>query len=395
MYAVNSDRKGITSQFSNHEMLMKQHNQMDTRSHGGSILIPANQYPVNKDSKSFVVRPRPHPKGSIDDQKIKLTQQSELQKKDLKNIPPNGSINDISKSITGNHEGKILPVYSPLGKTEDYQSNETVSNQPLGPNRKTMNTYMLSETVTNTAEPIYGAEIISRRYIPVKVSDMIGNEVVASTNESPPKDVEIVPQSFSSSENLHENKKILTSGENMLHDEGSMRSSDVNVIIRPRPKPKEANPKTTFLYYDAETVVVNGQVFLPQLVYDENGNEYDFQTIQATSKAEIIMEIPPQVNPVLSKITPAKRLNRQDLERYVAEPPVQDQYIIIATVAVMALMVGALSARRMRSRNFLSSCIENEALEEEVAYDVATTNGDYSTFANNAIFRGDMEKFDV
>ena len=75
----------------------------------------------------------------------------------------------------------------------------------------------------------------------------------------------------------------------------------------------------------------------------------------------------------------------------------QDQSIIVATVAVMALLVGALSARRLRSRSFLSSCIENESLEHEVAFDNATTftgaAGDtaYNTFG----WKGDLEKFDV
>ena len=138
---------------------------------------------------------------------------------------------------------------------------------------------------------------------------------------------------------------------------------------------------------------MDGQLYLPDIVYDENGTEIDLLALQAVLGAEVFMEPPPLENSPIN--TPAQKLSRQEIERYVVEPPVQDQYIIIATVAVMALLVGALSARRLRSRNFLSSCIENEALEEEVAYDVATTNGDYSTFAGNTMFRGDLEKFDV
>lgn len=81
----------------------------------------------------------------------------------------------------------------------------------------------------------------------------------------------------------------------------------------------------------------------------------------------------------------------------------QDQTIIIATVAVMALLVGALSARRLRSKSFLSSCIENETLEDDVAYDDAYTttaaasgavgaDSSYNTFGG---WKGDLEKFDV
>ena len=76
------------------------------------------------------------------------------------------------------------------------------------------------------------------------------------------------------------------------------------------------------------------------------------------------------------------------------ESTAQDQSIIVCTVAVMALLVGALSARRLRARSFLSSCIENESLEDEVAFDNAYTisAGDsYNTFG----WKGDLEKFDV
>lgn len=88
----------------------------------------------------------------------------------------------------------------------------------------------------------------------------------------------------------------------------------------------------------------------------------------------------------------------------------------MTTIGTMALLVGALSARRLRSRQFLSFCIENESLEDELAYDAAYTtqstvgasslyggmNGEsgYDTFASGKYggdlrWRGDLEKFDV
>ena len=78
-----------------------------------------------------------------------------------------------------------------------------------------------------------------------------------------------------------------------------------------------------------------------------------------------------------------------------------NQLIVIATVATMALFGGALVARRMRTRNFLNSCIENESLEDELAYDAAnTTLGaavGYDTFSavGDMKWKGDLEKFDV
>lgn len=99
-------------------------------------------------------------------------------------------------------------------------------------------------------------------------------------------------------------------------------------------------------------------------------------------------------------------------ERVLASPQRQDQFIIVSTVATMALLVGAVSARRLRSKQFLNFCIENESLEDELAYDAAYTTqstvgassfysgAGYDTFANGRFggdlrWRGDLEKFDV
>jgi len=66
--------------------------------------------------------------------------------------------------------------------------------------------------------------------------------------------------------------------------------------------------------------------------------------------------------------------------------------ILVATVGVVALLVGALSARHARGRACLNACLENENLvAHEAAYDTAhTTANTYSTF-----WKGDLEKFDV
>jgi hypothetical protein len=130
------------------------------------------------------------------------------------------------------------------------------------------------------------------------------------------------------------------------------------------------------LYYDASAV--GADLSLPTTVYDQDGTPIDVTALRATN-ADIYMEPPSREMSVLS-----------------VDPPAQDQYIIIATVAVMALLVGALSARRLRSKNVLSSCIENESLEDELAYDTAYTTsaaaGKYDTFGP---WKGDLEKFDV
>jgi len=188
-----------------------------------------------------------------------------------------------------------------------------------------------------------------------------------------------------------------------------------NLIVRPRYEGSKSSAKTKILYYDPLTAMVNGQLYVPKTVYDAGGNEVDLNSYQSTN-TRIYIE-PPSFQQAqksfplqqlsqdslrntnletqqLQRDFPSQQLSRNEFQHIASEPPAQDQYIIIATVAVMALLVGALSARRLRSRNFLSSCIENESLEDEIAYDVATTAGDYSTFSAGN-WRGDLEKFDV
>ena len=158
------------------------------------------------------------------------------------------------------------------------------------------------------------------------------------------------------------------------------------------------------------------------MVYDAHGNAVPLQALQA---AEIYLEPPKATSTSLkhaaedaaeltgevaaSLLTAAQpqattvdapALTMQTPESW-GESSAQDQSIIISTVAVMALLVGALSAKRMRSRSFLSSCIENESLEDDAAYDTAYT---HTTSSNTAVdnsyntfggWRGDLEKFDV
>jgi hypothetical protein len=92
------------------------------------------------------------------------------------------------------------------------------------------------------------------------------------------------------------------------------------------------------------------------------------------------------------------------------EPQAKDQLIIITTMAVMALLVGAISARRLRNGrgkgygDWLSTCIENN-VEDELAYDAATTfsgaysavGGVYDTFSqvSGNGWRDELERFDV
>ena len=118
------------------------------------------------------------------------------------------------------------------------------------------------------------------------------------------------------------------------------------------------------------------------------------------------------IHPPIQQNTNNKKSDTDKISPILQTTQGQDQVIILSTVATMALLVGALSARRMRSRQFLSFCIENESLEDELAYDAAFTTqstvgassfyagGGYDTFASGKYggdlrWRGDLEKFDV
>lgn len=156
-------------------------------------------------------------------------------------------------------------------------------------------------------------------------------------------------------------------------------------------------PRQQILYYEPSDALANGKLEAPMTVYDLDGNPIPLQHLRGST---IFMEPPSRLEPHTEVRTKPLQMaiSTEEIQKW-GESTAQDQSIIVATVAVMALLVGAISARRMRSRNILSSCIENEALEDDVAYDTAytTTNKDnsyYNTFASGG-WKGDLEKFDV
>jgi hypothetical protein len=147
-----------------------------------------------------------------------------------------------------------------------------------------------------------------------------------------------------------------------------------------------ARKTTRILYYDPAVGT--------ETVYDADGTPILLSSLQ-TDTTEIYLERPPSPAGALEQEQQEQQQHPvETLEYEWGESQAQDQMIIISTVATMALLVGALSARRMRSRQFLASCIENESLEDEIAYDTAYTTNGYDTFGGGP-WKGDLEKFDV
>jgi hypothetical protein len=176
-----------------------------------------------------------------------------------------------------------------------------------------------------------------------------------------------------------------------------------------------ASYNTKVYYYDpSQAVSANGQMKMPKVVYDAQGNAIALSDLQAS---EIVVEPPLGMihhnisNATIINITyshPNVESSRHDRARTMSLGDLPalsdvawgaststDQSIIVATVGVMALLVGAVSARKLRSRSILSACIENETLEDEIAYDTAYTipSDSYNTFSQG--WKGDLEKFDV
>ncbi|KAG7368128.1 hypothetical protein IV203_030871 [Nitzschia inconspicua] len=178
--------------------------------------------------------------------------------------------------------------------------------------------------------------------------------------------------------------------------------------------------KQAIYYYDPNdtTLSQNGDILqLPKVVYDANG-----KAIPLSELRQVPIYVQPPVmgstasnnlESINSAVDGTFSLESSDTLNIQAAPAreaikltkwgtstSQDQTVIVATVAVMALLVGALSARRLRSKSFLASCIENETLEDDMAYDSAYTttagmggaDSSYNTFGG---WKGDLEKFDV
>jgi len=204
-------------------------------------------------------------------------------------------------------------------------------------------------------------------------------------------------------------------------------------------EPEHSN--VTVLFYDPKGLPDTMQcaISIPSRVFDADGNDVDVS-------GKLVLLLSPDVTRAEDdtsqyRQSPAKdvaggttdnktsayasnnsehstkpTVNERKMKLYTKRPRSKDQFIVMGTVLTMALLVGALSARRLRSCQWLSLCIESESLEEEMAYDTdgnmqsivgassVYDGGNYDTFSNDMghsqyggdlRWRGDLEKFDV
>lgn len=248
-------------------------------------------------------------------------------------------------------------------------------------------------------------------------------EATISTNEHGEKVMQLSPESTEAVNSAMQStaKEV---GEATMKLEATKPAKQMATAVDVPQKTESESSKVLF-YHPEELMTSPGEPPLPKRVFDEDGNEVDM----AGKEALLVKPSPPDSdggddaidannektnsNNNSSGSTKSNNSNNSSKTSTILQTTqTQDQMIIISTVATMALLVGALSARRLRSRQFLSFCIENESLEDEMAYDAAYTTqstvgassmyagGGYDTFASGKYggdlrWRGDLEKFDV
>jgi hypothetical protein len=227
------------------------------------------------------------------------------------------------------------------------------------------------------------------------------------------------------SEKMLNGQKPLSQGQTAVAQSQPVRAIAQPVMGGPQPnknhlRRKQQNNKqqnnVRYYFYDPRATVkdTHGFLHLPQVVYDTFGRAVSLNSLSAS--APVYLQPPPADTmnhynisenatiynyththpPVVESRQNRRSLSMPKLNDGWGESTAADSSLIVCTVGVMALLVGALSARRLRSRSILSSCIENESLEDDAAYDTAYTtsaSNHYNTFQQG--WKGDLEKFDV
>lgn len=178
---------------------------------------------------------------------------------------------------------------------------------------------------------------------------------------------------------------------------------------------------TKVFYYDPRAATAyDGSIVLPEIVYDQHGQPHELSQIRTK---ELLLQPPMGIhhfnistddtaplnitfnhpNVISNKYEYSR--NKNSYGYSMASPAVTmqessgssftDQSVIVCTVGTIALLIGAVTARKLRARSFLSSCIENESLEDEIAFDNAYTVNSEAAYSTFQSWKNDLEKFDV
>lgn len=143
-------------------------------------------------------------------------------------------------------------------------------------------------------------------------------------------------------------------------------------------------------YYDAQGLVTYSsasqstpELTLPDEVYTASGQKLKLSDVHDGGKAEVYLEMNPQavlgkswdelnsIQQSLSSSSLSSSSSSTTTTAANAAQQSQDQMIVFLTVATMAIMVGMLSARRLRSRKFLEQCMTPDLDDDldDIRYD--------------------------
>ena len=352
-------------------------------------------------------------------------------------------------------EGKMLPVYAPLGSTNNNNNMIVQPSNIVGQQQQNSNNNQYQE------QPAVQTSSMMMMEEPVPMQSQVAmGSTGGGGSQQQQQSLPVVSESWEEQQqpfvqaNGMEGTSLLmsTGGSSRAHPlpRPHPRATGGRVHPAPRPPPRAAAPQylrgsnnnlrpaTVMYYYDPRHArrTTTGQILLPDMVYDVTGRPILTNNV-IESAQEVYLEPPasmihhnissnatyvnythshPNVHSgrvmenkkgmsyFSSASTPSTSSSSKPNNWFQSsEGNATDQSIIVATVAVMAILVGAVSARRLRARAWISNCIENESLSNEAAYDSAYTighggpgsGGDYSTFNAAASWKGDLEKFDV
>ena len=134
---------------------------------------------------------------------------------------------------------------------------------------------------------------------------------------------------------------------------------------------------------EEEAVVTTTKLTLPGIVYDASGTPYKMDSVHAGGRNEVYLEVKPcavwgstrgggwgcrwcikgQWNSIRDELTSATLLSSS--LSYLS----QDQLIVFFTVVTMAIMISALLACRLRTRNMLDECMHHDLDDDDLDLD--------------------------
>ena len=132
------------------------------------------------------------------------------------------------------------------------------------------------------------------------------------------------------------------------------------------------------------------ELTLPEIVYDASGHALKLEQVHAGGRNEVYLEVKPKsvwgsdlsnLNDRLVNFQSKLQFNPSTLGNGAngsSGAQSQDQLIVLFTVATMAVMVGALSAQRLRSKKLLESCMHPEMDDEDWEVE------EFGSMANNS-----------